>query len=67
MRKKCLTCGKEWIEGKPDDGLISHGICSERCGRLLELWSYSNKNISRRDFARERMNDENLPSTPPLC
>ena len=62
MRKKCLTCNKEWVEGKLDDGLISHGVCSKYCGDLLELWSYQDRGMTLRDFYRLKQTGKGVQS-----
>lgn len=54
MRKRCLACGKEWMEGKTDDGLISHGICRGYCTNILELWTFNDKGMTLKEFYQDK-------------
>lgn len=54
MKKKCLACGKEWVEGLSDDGLVSHGVCEGYCSAILELWTYNPRGMTLKDFYKSK-------------
>lgn len=60
MKKKCLACHKEWVEGEPDDGLISHGTCSDSdyCKNLLELWTLNDVEMSLHDYYKLKQGEK---------
>ena len=68
MKKKCLACSKEWFDGVPYDGLISHGICSDYCRVMLELWTFSGSTETLKEFTKRKEQEHAHPSgIPPKC